>query len=147
MKKRILFLQLCAVGVGLPAWAQINYAIPWFTIGGGGGVMSGGTYYLNATVGQPNAGGPMGGGGYAVYGGFWAYVLETPGAPPLSILRSPNAVTVYWLNLPGWSLYQNSNLSTPTNWTASSGVTSANGTNYLTVMPPTAQVFFRLEFR
>ena len=52
--------------------------INWYTIDGGGGTSTGGTYSLSGTIGQPDAGGPMTGGTSSVPGGFW------PGAIPLN---------------------------------------------------------------
>jgi hypothetical protein len=45
----------------------------------------------------------------------------------------------------GWSLQQNNNLALPANWSASGGVTTSNGTNYLNITPPTGNLFFRLK--
>jgi hypothetical protein len=61
-------LVLAAAG---PAAAQ-PYAIPWHTVDGGGATFSNaGTYSVGATLGQPDAGGPLTGGTYSVSGGFW----------------------------------------------------------------------------
>ena len=70
--------------------------------------------------------------------------MQTPGAPTLYISHTANTVKVYWQDVSGWNLQQNNNLSLPANWTDSSGVTNTNGTNYLTIMPPTGNLFFRL---
>lgn len=142
--KRGMFAALLLFAFCVPARAQY-FAIPWFKIGGGAGAMTGGTYYLNATVGQADAVGRMTGGNYSVYSGFWAIALVTTGAPPLNISHSADTVTVYWENVPGWSLQQNSNLATLAGWSASSGVTSTNGTNYLIVTKPAGNLFFRLK--
>ena len=48
-----------------------TYAIPWWTVDGGGAMSaSGGTYSLSGTIGQPDAG-VLSGGTYSVAGGFW----------------------------------------------------------------------------
>ena len=48
-----------------------TYAIPWWTVDGGGTMNStGGTYTLSGTAGQPDAG-VLTGGTYSVSGGFW----------------------------------------------------------------------------
>ena len=87
----------------------------------------------------------MTGGAYSFTSGFWAlYAVPTPGAPPLYLAHSGNTVTVYWQNVAGWSLQQNSNLVATAGWSASSGVTNSNGTNYLGVTAPTGNMFFRL---
>ncbi|USN98702.1 MAG: hypothetical protein H6810_11130 [Phycisphaeraceae bacterium] len=50
------------------------YEIPWYTIDGGGGTSAGGTFQLAGTIGQPDAGPTMTGGGFSLTGGFWAGV-------------------------------------------------------------------------
>jgi hypothetical protein len=67
------------------------------------------------------------------------------GAPKLYISRSGNTATVYWQDVAGWSLEQNNNLTTPAGWSVNSSWTTANGTNSLSIMPPTGNLFFRLS--
>jgi hypothetical protein len=74
-----------------------------------------------------------------------AFEVQTAGAPTLYISDSGNTVTVYWQNVSGWSLQQNNNLAIPANWSASGGVTTTNGTNYLNLASPTGNLFFRLK--
>jgi hypothetical protein len=51
--------------------------LSWNTIDGGGATFSTGSQFeLGGTIGQPDAGGPMTGGGFSLSGGFW------PGAGP-----------------------------------------------------------------
>ena len=121
------------------------YSIDWYKVSGGGGTSTNGQYSLSGTIGQHDAGGPMSGGTYSLTGGFWAiYALQTPGAPTLYISRSGSTVTVYWQNVSGWSLQQDSNVTTPAGWLASSGITTSNGTNYLNLPSPVGNLFFRL---
>jgi hypothetical protein len=124
-----------------------SYSIDWHKIAGGGGTSSNGQYSLSGTIGQHDAGGPMSGGNYSLTGGFWALisVVQTSGAPTLYISRSGSTVTVYWQNVSGWNLQQNANLSTPSGWSTSSGVTTFNGTNYLSLTPPIGNLFFQLK--
>ncbi|MGA2685392.1 MAG: hypothetical protein ABSF51_10100 [Verrucomicrobiota bacterium] len=145
MKKIILFC-LLASGLCLPAMAQ-QYSIDWYKVAGGGGTSTGSTYQINGTIGQQDAGGPMTGGNYSLTGGFWALisVVPTPGAPTLYISHSGNTVTIYWQNVSGWSLQQNSNLATPTGWSVNSSWASSNGTNSLSLTSPTGNLFFRLS--
>jgi hypothetical protein len=142
MKKLILLLSLL-----LPAscFAQ-QYSISWYKIAGGGGTSTGATYAVSGTIGQHDAGGPMTGGNYSLTGGFWAQisVVQTAGAPTLYLSHSGNTVTVYWTVAPGWTLQQNNDIAVPASWSASGGVTTANGTNYLNITPPTGNLFFRL---
>jgi hypothetical protein len=132
----------------LRAWGQ-SYSVDWSKVSGGGGVSTGGVYSVNGTIGQHDSGGPMTGGSYSVTGGFWSLisVVPTPGAPLLATSHSGSAVTVYWQNVSGWSLQQNSSLTVPAGWVASSGVTTNNGTNYLNLTSPTGRLFFRLSNR
>lgn len=57
------------------------YAIDRYTIDGGGGTSSGGTYQLDGTIGQPDADPlqPSSGGIYEISGGFWPGLA--PAAP------------------------------------------------------------------
>ncbi len=89
----------------------------------------------------------MSGGNFSVTGGFWSLisVVQTAGAPALYIGQSGNSVTVYWQNVSGWSLQQNNSLALPANWSASGGVTTSNGTNYLNIASPAGNLFFRLQ--
>jgi hypothetical protein len=126
--------------------AQTNYTIDWYTIDGGGGTSTGGVYSVSGTIGQPDAG-TMSGGSYVLQGGFWGVIaaVQMPGAPTLYISRAGSTVTVYWQDVSGWSLQQNSNLTTPAGWSASGGVTTLNGTNYLNLTSPPGNLFFRLS--
>jgi hypothetical protein len=146
MKTKLLVFCLLSLAFCLRATAQ-PYAINWYKIAGGGGTSAGGVYSVTGTIGQHDASGPMTGGSYSLTSGFWALisVVQTPGAPTLYISGSGNSVTVYWQNVSGWSLHQNGNLAMPAGWSASSGVTTSNGTNYLTIAPPTGNLFFRLS--
>lgn len=139
----LIFAGLLAAGSG---WAQ-QYSIDWYKIAGGGGTSTGGVYSVSGTIGQHDAGTPMTGGNYSLTGGFWALisVVQTAGAPTLFIGHSGNGVTVYWQSVSGWNLHQVSDLSASGVWPASGGVTTSNGTNYLNVVSPAGNVFFRLQ--
>ncbi len=141
MKKLILLFGLLIPTI---SFAQ-SYSIDWYKIAGGGGTSTGGVYSVSSTIGQPDASGAMTGGSYSLTGGFWAiYAVQTAGAPTLYISHAGNSVTVYWQNVSGWNLQQNNNLTVPAGWTGNGGVTTANGTNYLTITPPAGNLFFRL---
>ena len=51
------------------AFAQGGYDLSWFTVSGGGGATSGGSYTLTGSAGQSDAG-SLTGGAYALSGGF-----------------------------------------------------------------------------
>jgi hypothetical protein len=132
----------------LPAVANTQtYSIDWYKIAGGGGTSTGGVYSVSGTIGQHDAGGPMTGGNYSLTGGFWALisVVQTAGAPLLTITHSGNSVTVSWPSpSTGWTLQQNSDLTT-TSWSTSGGI-SDNGTiKSITITSPTGNLFFRLK--
>jgi hypothetical protein len=134
-----------ALLLSLSAGAQ-SYSIDWFKVSGGGGTSTNAPYTLSGTIGQQDASGPMTGGGFSLTGGFWAiFAMQTPGAPTLHISHTGNTVTVFWQTVPGWILQQNNNLAMQANWSASSGVTTNNGTNYLILTSPPNKLFFRLE--
>ena len=104
-------------------------------------------YAVSGTIGQHDAGGPMTGGNYSLTGGFWALisVVQTPGLPNLTItFVSPNSVKVSWPDTGSYTLQQNTNLAGG-GWTTSGySITTANGTNSITITPPTGNLFFRL---
>jgi len=136
-----------ALLVSLAVTAQ-NYSIDWYKIAGGGGTSTGGTYQVSGTIGQPDASGAMSGGQYSVTGGFWSLisVVQTAGLPNLTITYSGNSVVVSWPNTGSYILQQNGNLATSGGWaTTGYGITTANGTNSVTITPPTGNLFFRLK--
>lgn len=144
MKNLILLLTLLG---SVDCFAQ-NYSIDWYKVAGGGGTSTGGVYSVSGTIGQHDAGGPMTGGNYSLTGGFWSFinVVQTPSAPTLYVSHSGNTVTVYWQDVAGWNLVQSSNLATPiASWLASGSPTLMNGTNYLNLVNPSGNLFFRLE--
>jgi hypothetical protein len=55
---------------GVLILAQGGYGLSWWTVDDGGGKMNGGSYTMQGTVGQPDAG-TMSGGTYRLGGGFW----------------------------------------------------------------------------
>jgi hypothetical protein len=115
-------------------------------ISGGGGTSTGATYQVSGTIGRLDASGPMTGGSYSLTGGFWSlHAVQTPGVPTLYISHSGDTVTLFWQDVSGWSLQQNNNLALPANWSASGGVTTSNGTNYLNISSPAGNLFFRLQ--
>lgn len=124
------------------------YSIDWYTIDGGGGSRSGGTYQLSGTIGQPDASAALNGGSYSLIGGFWSLlsVVQTPGGPLLKILlTSTNTAVVFWPSpSTGFGLQQNANLST-TNWMTPAETVNDNGVSrFIIVSPPTGIRFYRL---
>jgi hypothetical protein len=136
-------LSLALLFVAGMLYAQ-QYAIGWYKISGGGGTSTGGVYSVSGTIGQPDASGAMLGGNYSVTGGFWSLiqVVQTPGAPLLSITYVGNQAIVSWSpSATGWTLQTNSNLSTG----AWGNYLGAVINNSVTNAPPAGNVFFRLK--
>ncbi len=143
MKKYILFFGLLLPAVSL---AQ-QYTIDWYKVAGGGGTSTNGQYVVSGTVGQHDAGGPLTGGRYSLSGGFWSIisVVQTTGAPMLSITQSGNSVIVSWPDTGNYILQQRKNLAAPIGWINSGySITTNNGTNSIIITQPTGNLFFRL---
>jgi hypothetical protein len=91
----------------------------------------------------------MTGGSYSLTGGFWALisVVQTAGLPILTITLNSqlSTVTVSWPNTGSYTLQQNSNLAGGSWTTSGYTVTTSNGTNSVTITPPTGNLFFRLK--
>jgi hypothetical protein len=131
-----------------------SYSIDWYKIAGGGGTSTGATYTVSGTIGQPDASSAMNGGPvtgnnyYSLTGGFWSLisVVQTAGLPTLTVTHSGNTVTVSWPATGSYTLQQNGNLATSGGW-ATSGYTisTANGTNSITLTSATGALFFRLK--
>ena len=135
---------------GLVASRAGTLAIPWFTIGGGGGTSTSadGRFSVSGTIGQPGAGAPMSGGPYSFTGGFWSlYAVQTPGAPSLQIfLTASNTAALTWPSpSTGFVLQQNTNRVSSLNWSNVTATIQDDGTTKtLIVNPPTGNRFFRL---
>ena len=81
----ILLLIILLLALGSLALAQVQSpTLPWWTVDGGGGASSGGSYAISGTIGQPEAGELSGDGHYTVSGGFWG-----ASSPPLGDLFLP----------------------------------------------------------
>ena len=137
------------VCAGLLAWnaAAQNYSIDWYQVAGGGGTSTGATYQVTGTIGQPDASGQMTGGSFSLTGGFWSLisVVQSAGLPNLVITHSGNSVIVSWPDTGSFTLQQNSNLATGSWSTSGYSITTSNGTNSITITPPTGNLFFRLQ--
>ena len=144
MKKIILLLNALIPVISL---AQ-SYSIDWHKIAGGGGTSTNGQYAVNGTIGQPDPSSAMTGGNYSLTGGFWALiqVVQTPGLPDLIITHSGNRVIVSWPDTGSYTLQQNGDVAASGGWaTTGYAITTATGTNSITITPPTGNLFFRLK--
>jgi hypothetical protein len=149
MKKLILL-----IGLLLPALSQAQtYTIDWYKVAGGGststGTNGGTVYAVSGTIGQQDASTAMTGGPYSLTGGFWSLIalVQTTGAPTLSITKSGNSAIISWpYPSTGFYLQTNSILS-KTNWVNYTGTIVTNGagtSNSVTITPPVGNLFFRL---
>jgi hypothetical protein len=149
MKNRILLF-----GLLIPALSQAQtYTIDWYKVSGGGGTSTGtngGTVYaVSGTIGQQDASAAMTGGPYSLTGGFWSLItlVQSPGAPTLSITHLGSSVIISWPSpSTGFLLQTNGNLD-KTNWSNYPGTVVTNGagtTNSATLTPPIGNLFFRL---
>jgi hypothetical protein len=149
MKRQLIWLSVLALlAFGLDAGAQ-SYAIDWSAIPGGGGTSSNAPYSLVGSIGQVGAGSVMSGGNYSLTGGFWSLisVVQTSGAPILSITHSANQVVISWPTpSSSWTVQQNANLAATGGWVTSGyPVTTNNGVVSFTITGPTGNLFFRLS--
>jgi hypothetical protein len=75
MKPRLIFMLLITalLLVSIPAAqaAPQAYNLPWWKVAAGGGDSQGGSYLLQGTAGQSEAG-TLNGGQYILEGGFWS---------------------------------------------------------------------------
>jgi hypothetical protein len=108
-------LSIVAVLVILPGVTHAQYSIDWYTIDGGGGTSSGGSYTLSGTIGQPDVG-TMTGGTFTLEGGFWPGIIvpSTGDAPTIFIQLTGVNVIISWLPAtPGFALEQTDSLAAP----------------------------------
>jgi hypothetical protein len=144
MKPGLLILAALSLSVGL---LRAQYSLDWYSVDGGGGVSSGGSYTLSGTIGQPDAG-TMSGGPYTLAGGFWSIIssVATSGAPQLSIsLTHTNTVLVSWPSAAtGFVLQHNTSLA-PLSWQLAPQTPIDNGVvKSILVAPSSGTAFYRL---
>jgi len=127
----------------VPSVLFAQLGVDWFTIDGGGGTSSGGSYALSGTIGQPDAGLAMTNGQISITGGFWALpvAIQSEGLPKLTIVpATAGFATISWTtSTTNFVLQETTNLS-PTNWAnAPSG-----GTHPVNVPANLPKKFYRL---
>lgn len=84
----------------LPVAAHAQLQIDWYTIDGGGGSSSGGTFAITGTIGQPDAGNSAGG-TFQISGGFLG------GAPQVCYANCDNSTIAPVLNVLDFSCFLN----------------------------------------
>lgn len=133
------------LGVVLGASAQTPaFTLDWFTIDGGGGVSAGGGFTVQGTIGQPDAGGPMAGGVYAVTGGFWVLpvAVVTAGAPQLAIVPAgPGQARISWAPVTAGYVLQQATTLNPPDWS-----NAPSGASNPVIVPASAPArYYRLQ--
>jgi hypothetical protein len=66
----IVLLAAILLITGVATANSSSYVLDWFTIDGGGGMLTSTGYQVSGTTGQPDAGN-LSAGGYQLSGGFW----------------------------------------------------------------------------
>lgn len=117
------------------------------SVDGGGGSSTGGVFVITGTIGQPDAG-AMSGGNFAVQGGFRANiaVVQTPGAPLLSILTTNNTLVLVWPAPATGYLLQETPALSVMNWTNANLTPVTVGSEKRVTLPSAAgNRFYRLH--
>jgi hypothetical protein len=133
----LMIVALCPTAI-----AQ-SFTIDWFTIYGGGGTSSGGTYSVTGTIGQANTG-VASGGAFTVISGFWPGIVAESGVlPRLDIRWESNHVVLSWpQSSPGYLLQE----GVPGEWSdVTEPAVQVGDDNELTVSITTTHRFFRLR--
>jgi hypothetical protein len=126
-----------------------NYSLDWYSIDGGGGTSTGGVYTVTATIGQTDDG-AMSGGEFGLVGGFWSVVavVQTEGAPLLTIARNQRAMVITWpVPTTEWRLQSTTGLlGSSTVWTDIPPPYATNGAVIeFTDTSPLGNKFYRLH--
>lgn len=125
------------------------FAIEKHTIGGGGGISASGQYSVKGTVGQPAAHNPSTNGPYSVKGGFWsvAAVIQTPGAPLLSIRQVAGSYEIFWsAEASGFVLEETQSLTGDIQWDIVTQPPALdNGQNTIPFQSAAGTRFYRLR--
>ncbi len=81
-RRMFVIVGIALVAVLAVTWTALAQTgaldVPWFSVDGGGGTSAGGDFTLDGTIGQPDAGGKLTGGAFAVEGGFIPGVAAPP---------------------------------------------------------------------
>ncbi len=81
----VLFLMFASAR----AQSGSGYDLTWNTIDNGNGPIGNGSYTLNGTIGQPDAGTALGNNAYTLTGGFWHTIAQPYLVYLPLILRGP----------------------------------------------------------
>lgn len=73
------------------------------------------------------------------------FIATPPAIPQLTITQSGNTLEVFWpYPSTGWTLLQNPDLTT-TNWTPAASVSNDGTNNFITIVPTSGNLFYRLS--
>lgn len=87
-----LVLSALSLLVAVSGASAQSFSIDRFTVAGGGGTSTGGTFALNGTLGQPEAGW-VGDSRYTIEGGFWSFpVANSPAVTATTIFDNTNGI-------------------------------------------------------
>jgi hypothetical protein len=127
---------------------QAQYSSPRQSFTTIGAASTGGAYSLHSAVGVTGAGAPAAGETFSVQSSPWnVFVVETPGAPLLSVTRSNNAVVISWPRpADGFLLEETSSLEPPVSWSPTMQTYVTNTTTIsVTVSLPVGNRFYHLK--
>jgi hypothetical protein len=100
-------------------------------------------------LGQPDARGPLTGGGWSLTDGFWSLVtaVQNPEAPALTLTRNPEgSITVSWPSpSSGFVLQQNVLLEPDRWWNSPFPISDDGSTKSIAVSSPLGHLIFRLR--
>lgn len=124
-----------------------NYSIDFFSIDGGGGISTGGSYSLVGTIGQPDAG-KLTGGNYTLDGGFLSGIVlvQATGAPLLSIqLSTTNAIISWQADISTGFVLEESTSLDANSWNPSGATVNTSGNTKSVTVSATGIRFYRLR--
>jgi hypothetical protein len=90
------------LGLSLAPAAHAQFVIDWYTVDGGGGTASSGTFSLTGTIGQPDAA-VSAGGPFQCAGGFWGGAV----AAQVCYANCDNSTTAPALNVLDFQCFLN----------------------------------------
>jgi hypothetical protein len=129
---------------------DLPFAMHWFKVAGGGAgaaQSSNGRFELIGTVGQHDANAQTANGRFSLTAGYWSIVavIQTEGAPLLSIHRSGGSAVVSWPSpADGWILQQTADVANP-NWSSTPYDVADDGVDRSIFVPASVgNQFFRL---
>jgi hypothetical protein len=124
-----------------------NYAVDWHVIAAGGGNSSNAVYGVTGTIGQATTAHSERG-RFGIDSGFWGFaaVVQMPGAPWLTIHRSPqDALTISWTSPSTGFVLQSATDLAAADWTTINVTPTDDGITRTLVIPQLqGNRFFRL---